>query len=777
MEQATRGVELLRSSATGDAVAVRRLLRRKAHLSPPCLFAAASAGHVPVIDLLAAADPSLINLQLSNGCSPLYTAAANGHAGVVRSLLQRGALIDQQSASGSTSLFIASQGGAVEVVDALLAADANAAIADSTGATALYVACQNGQLDCVELLLSRCGPLSAVLNAPKATGATPLYIACQKGFVEIAARLLDAKASVDTCTSAGASPLLISALQGHAAAVELLLANGADTNLESADGTTALIAACSAHASPPEGAAPEAPLDAPPLHIPRLLLRAGAAVCEQGGIMTRSGLALASVAQRCNDHALLLLLEEACAPFCCSSGDDEADSASDSEGASAGGLSPLVHRLDLPQAVKDALVRLHRLPDSSGGGGAEDAQAATAADAPANTLASAGSMLPESLVAEAVAEAPPTTAPPAAATPAPDETDDESDGGEWSDIGEDDGEESDAADSSDNDDEEGEEEEEQEEQEEQEEEEEEEERRRGRRDERLSAAVREAASLLEAVAADEEATALTIAADAALRAAIVHRAGHDGADLENLRAEIEAHTRHASAAVLADARMLRDKLREKLRRAARQRRRMREAARAELARAHVRARAEAAEALHAALQLQELVHADGVDALRAALAASEASARVLHGHGAEAQVRTAQERLRRLEEEEADAARSREAAIGASAAEESEEEINEEGAAAAARAQQQQEAAVAAAVHAQAASARGAAGTPLCPPSPTPRVPSSTECSVCMDGVNSHVLVPCGHKCVCAGCAELVRTHGACPICRTAIVWVCEVFE
>ena len=95
---------------------------------------------------------------------------------------------------------------------------------------------------------------------------------------------------------------------------------------------------------------------------------------------------------------------------------------------------------------------------------------------------------------------------------------------------------------------------------------------------------------------------------------------------------------------------MRDKLREKQRKAARQRRRMREAARAALQRAHVRARREAAEALTAALQLQELVNADGVDALRAALAASEASARVLAGHGAEAQVRAAQERLRRLEE-------------------------------------------------------------------------------------------------------------------------------
>ena len=61
-------------------------------------------------------------------------------------------------------------------------------------------------------------------------------------------------------------------------------------------------------------------------------------------------------------------------------------------------------------------------------------------------------------------------------------------------------------------------------------------------------------------------------------------------DLERLRSEIERRTASASANVLADARLLRDKLREKQRKAARQRRRLREAAQRELRLAHVRAR-------------------------------------------------------------------------------------------------------------------------------------------------------------------------------------------
>ena len=69
------------------------------------------------------------------------------------------------------------------------------------------------------------------------------------------------------------------------------------------------------------------------------------------------------------------------------------------------------------------------------------------------------------------------------------------------------------------------------------------------------------------------------------------------------------------------------------------------------------------------------------------------------------------------------------------------------------------------------------AATHAVPRRRTERRSAAGECNICMDNANTHVLVPCGHKCVCSDCAELVRLQGACPICRTAIVWVCEVYE
>jgi len=56
-------------------------------------------------------------------------------------------------------------------------------------------------------------------------------------------------------------------------------------------------------------------------------------------------------------------------------------------------------------------------------------------------------------------------------------------------------------------------------------------------------------------------------------------------------------------------------------------------------------------------------------------------------------------------------------------------------------------------------------------------LPQGKECSVCMDQPNSHVVVPCGHKCLCGSCAGLIREQGICPMCRAPLVWVCEVYE
>jgi len=54
-------------------------------------------------------------------------------------------------------------------------------------------------------------------------------------------------------------------------------------------------------------------------------------------------------------------------------------------------------------------------------------------------------------------------------------------------------------------------------------------------------------------------------------------------------------------------------------------------------------------------------------------------------------------------------------------------------------------------------------------------------CVVCQDRAPTHACIPCGHKCVCDGKADMkcpasVREAGKCPICRQAVIAVIEIF-
>ena len=51
------------------------------------------------------------------------------------------------------------------------------------------------------------------------------------------------------------------------------------------------------------------------------------------------------------------------------------------------------------------------------------------------------------------------------------------------------------------------------------------------------------------------------------------------------------------------------------------------------------------------------------------------------------------------------------------------------------------------------------------------------ECVICMDASSSHLLVPCGHYCLCKECAESKLNPGdPCPVCRVSVQSVVEVF-
>ena len=51
------------------------------------------------------------------------------------------------------------------------------------------------------------------------------------------------------------------------------------------------------------------------------------------------------------------------------------------------------------------------------------------------------------------------------------------------------------------------------------------------------------------------------------------------------------------------------------------------------------------------------------------------------------------------------------------------------------------------------------------------------QCVVCLDGENTHIIFPCGHKYACKACSDKIMGHGKlCPMCRQEISVVYHVF-
>jgi hypothetical protein len=57
------------------------------------------------------------------------------------------------------------------------------------------------------------------------------------------------------------------------------------------------------------------------------------------------------------------------------------------------------------------------------------------------------------------------------------------------------------------------------------------------------------------------------------------------------------------------------------------------------------------------------------------------------------------------------------------------------------------------------------------------RKASDESCSVCLTATKTHLLIPCGHKCVCDQCALGYRAGSHCPICRGRVQSVVRVFD
>ena len=120
--------------------------------------------------------------------------------GTIRGLLEQGAHVDQIDQQGIWPLFLAAQNGDAEVVRALLdgGADANKARTDD-GTTPLLIAAEKGHVGVACALLE--SGAGADVNAARSDGGgSPLSVACQHGHCKVVSLLLDHGAVETACS-------------------------------------------------------------------------------------------------------------------------------------------------------------------------------------------------------------------------------------------------------------------------------------------------------------------------------------------------------------------------------------------------------------------------------------------------------------------------------------------------------------------------------------------------------------------------------------------------
>ncbi|XP_059212080.1 ankyrin repeat and SOCS box protein 2 [Centropristis striata] len=236
-----RETPLYKACERSSAAIVAALLNRGAAVNTHCnqgwtaLQEAAGRNNVEVCEMLlkAGAKHDLANIY---GISPLFTAAQSGQLATLRCLLKHGADINTQASDGATALYEAAKNGHVEVVELLAAQKADANKPGKRGLLPLHIAAQRGSDTIVSMLI----PVTSKVRVRR-TGISPLHLAAERNRDDILETLIaagfdvNAQLSDEQCKlyeDRRSTALYFSVINNNVEAVRMLLAAGADPNLD-----------------------------------------------------------------------------------------------------------------------------------------------------------------------------------------------------------------------------------------------------------------------------------------------------------------------------------------------------------------------------------------------------------------------------------------------------------------------------------------------------------------------------------------------------------------
>ena len=202
---------------------------------------------------LVEADPAIVNIQNSDGETPLFVAVHEEHPEIVTYLIDNGADVNHKSTKdGWTVLHIACFLKNAEIVNILLDNNVDINVTSNTGATPLYLVCEHGShnemsIDIIyDLILAaeELGVLAQYINKKEEHGYFPLYVACKNGDNDIVELLLEKGANLDEKNEQRQTALIIAIQENqeksHLEVIETLLKAGADLLYTDNTGHTAL---------------------------------------------------------------------------------------------------------------------------------------------------------------------------------------------------------------------------------------------------------------------------------------------------------------------------------------------------------------------------------------------------------------------------------------------------------------------------------------------------------------------------------------------------------
>ena len=207
------------------------------------LMSAAKNGHSKVVDQLVKVGKSDVNKKAAwNESTALMIAAERGHAEVVDHLIALNADINLCNSFQNTALMLAAELGNRSVMEVLLRQYDSIQMDTKNGYenTALFLAASNGHKECVDLLISS----GADMNIGNKFGKTALMVAAENGYYDIVRCLISVTdlrsqraADINQVSKRGLSALMLAAARGFADIVKLLTHYGADIHEENKDRT------------------------------------------------------------------------------------------------------------------------------------------------------------------------------------------------------------------------------------------------------------------------------------------------------------------------------------------------------------------------------------------------------------------------------------------------------------------------------------------------------------------------------------------------------------